>query len=145
MGYQTQFKGAVKFTRELTARELAYLKGMFWLDEDDFEKGGYIVPAERPHYIQYELTEDFDGIQWDGSEKFYKAVEAMNFIIVNMKAKFPDFGLTGRMTAQGEEFDDRWELVIGEDGMAHEVRTPPAGTVVKCPHCEEKFVLDAAA
>lgn len=145
MGYETKFKGVIKFTKELSASELAYLKGMFWLDDGDMKKGDYILPAELPHYIQYELTEDFDGIQWDGSEKFYKAVEAMNFIILNMKAKFPDFGVTGSMTAQGEDFDDRWELVIKDDGMAHEVKTPPAGTVITCPSCEKKFVIEEAA
>jgi hypothetical protein len=145
MGYQTEFKGQLSFNRELTGSELAFLKSMFWIDDDDLAKGEWVVPEDKPHYVQLELSPDFSGIQWDGSEKFYKAVEAVNFVILNMRHRYPDFALTGRLQAQGEEFEDRWELVIGEDGLAHQVDLPAPGQVVKCPHCEEKFSLDSAA
>jgi hypothetical protein len=142
MGYQTEFRGELKFNRELTGSELAFLKSMFWIDDDKMD--GYIVPEAKPHYVQLCLTDDFTGIKWDGSEKFYKAVEAVNFIIVNMKARYPDFALTGRMTAQGEDFEDRWELVVGEDGLAHQVDTPLAGRTIRCPHCDQKISVDEA-
>jgi predicted nucleic acid-binding Zn-ribbon protein len=33
-------------------------------------------------------------------------------------------------------------LVIGEDGFAHEVKTPPAGEKVECPHCGKFFFYE---
>jgi hypothetical protein len=58
-----------------------------------------------------------------------------------MKKKYPDFGLTGFMGAQGEDIDDRWSLVI-EKGKAVRVETPPKGKKVECPHCGESFYIE---
>lgn len=137
MGYTTKFTGELRFGLELKASELAYIKELF--EVDDVEKGDWIKPeGEQPHYIQFELTPDFGGIQWDGSEKFYNAVGAVNFIIVNARRKIPDFCLTGHLLAAGEDVDDKWSLVI-ENGLAKEVRTPPKGHKITCPHCDEDF------
>lgn len=67
----------------------------------------------------------------------------MNVVIREMRKEFPEFGLNGTLIAQGEEFDDRWALVIGEDGFASKQSLSISGEVVKCPHCGAKFALEA--
>lgn len=143
MGYSTDLDGELKFNRILTADELAFIKSMFWLECDDYEKEGWIHPKGKPHYIQIEFTDDFSGIKWDGSEKFYEAVAAINFIIANARTKIKDFTLSGQLEAHGEEHGDHWFLVIGDDGWAEAIDAPKVGEKVKCPHCRKEFVLEA--
>lgn len=145
MGYTTKFSGELKFTREPTVTELAFVKSLFWIEDKEITGLGLKFSRGRPHYVQFEFTDNFDGIKWDGSEKFYKPVEAVNFIIENLRERFSDLGLKGTMAAQGEECDDRWLLVIGEDGWATEVRQPLTGQKVTCPECRTTFILDDPA
>lgn len=139
MGYSTDFYGTLKFTEDLTGSQLAYLKTFFGEDPGDHPE--WIKPDSNYGYLQYELTKDFSGIEWDGSEKFYYAVEACNLIIANMKAKYPLFGLTGSLEARGEEVGDVWTLAI-IDGKAKHVDRLNVGDTVTCPHCQEKFLLE---
>lgn len=142
MGYNTEFKGVLKFLEPLDIDQLKLLKSMEGIDPDDAPE--LIQDGSRLSYIQFEVTPDFSGIQYDGNEKFYEAVNACNFLINNMKAKFPQFGLEGQLEAQGEEFDDRWILAI-ENGKAVRRDVVIAGQKVECPHCGEKFVIDTPA
>lgn len=136
MGYCTSFMGELKFTKELTAKELAAVKSFCGEDcRDHPEWEG----SEDLTWIKLELLDDFSGIKWSEVEKTYNMTECVNLIIINMKKKYPDFGLTGKLIAQGEEIGDLWELVIGEDGLAIKVKTPPSGTKIECPQCEEEF------
>lgn len=144
MGYSTQFKGELKFTREPTAKELAFIKSMFHVDDEQAKELG-LVGAEHISYVQFEFTDGFDGIRWDGSEKFYKAVEAVNFVIDNAKAHCNGLSLTGSLAAQGDEPDDRWILVIGDDGRATRSEQPVVGQKITCPHCQAKFLLKPQA
>ena len=141
MGYTTEFEGQLTFTKPLMAEQLAYLNT--FLGENGRDHPEWVGPnlSKEISYIQFELTKDFTGIQWDGSEKFYFAVEAVNLILVNMQAKYPDFGLYGSLTAQGEEIDDRWQLAI-VDGKAIRKDVPIIGQKVTCPHCNRDFVLE---
>lgn len=141
MGYQTDFKGELLFTRSMKTMELAYIeKHMGWDLPSDLE--GYIYPHGKPHYVQLKINKEKTGIRWDGDEKFYKAVEAVNFVIDNVRIEIPDFGLTGQLEAQGEEIGDHWFLVIGPDGFASRVDAPKIEDKVTCPHCGEKFILE---
>lgn len=144
MGYSTSYEGDLRFTRELTASELVAVKK--WLGEDvrdhDWEHaykeyGGYW------YHIDLELTDDFGGLKWSGAEKTGDLSCIANFLIDRVREDVADFGLSGQMNAQGEDFDDRWSLVFDEDGRAHHRKvTITTGTVVECPHCEEKFVYE---
>jgi len=69
-------------------------------------------------YIDLALLPDNSGIQWDGSEKTCNMPELVNVIITQMRREFPDFGLSGVMTAQRSYVGDLWELIIAEDGFA---------------------------
>lgn len=120
MGYQTEFSGAVKFTSPLTAEQELYI-GQFLDYADPDKHDDWIKPDKKYSYIQWELTPDKSGIKWDGNEKFYYSVEAMNLIIANMVDKFPDFGVKGKILAQGEGVGDIWWLKI-INNIAHEVK-----------------------
>lgn len=139
MGYSTNFKGELHFTREATASQLAALKAMCGEDCRDHPEWG----TKDLYYLDLELNDDFTGIRWDGSEKTYDLDKLVNVVLTEMRKKWPDFGLTGTLSAQGEDVEDRWALTIGEDGMAHKLPLAPTGTIVTCPHCHGRFELEA--
>lgn len=136
MGYTTNFKGELMFTEDLTASQLAHLKT--FLGEDFREHPEWISSPKDAYYIQFELTNDFSGIRWDGSEKFYESTGCVNFLIENMRLKFPNFGFVGHLEAQGEDYEDRWYLKM-INGVATKVDCPKIGDLIECPHCCEKF------
>ncbi len=131
MGYSTEIKGKFLFTHEATVSQLKRLKEFF--GEDGRSHSDWDYTKGKIAYIQWELTKEMDGLEWDGNEKFYSIVESLNFIIHNMRKEWPDFGLSGECLCQGEDIDDRWNLKIGTDGFAYredrEVKT------MKCPEC----------
>jgi hypothetical protein len=137
MGYSTEFKGELKFTRELTGGELAKVRSMLGEDCRDYPEWD----ATHLSYIDLELNNDFSGLKWNGSEKTYQLEEKVNVVIKQMKKTIPDFGLTGYLVAQGEAFDDRWTLVI-ENGIAINKRVEIKGQRVTCPHCDEDFIIE---
>lgn len=140
MGYSTNFTGELRFTKELTASQLAHLSSM--LAEDCREHPEWNAPDL--YYIDLELTPDFGGVRWNGTEKTYSLEKLVNVVITQMRKKWPDFGLTGTLAAQGEDAEDRWALTIGDDGMAHKEKLVITGQRVKCPECDHKFILQGA-
>jgi len=69
-------------------------------------------------------------------------VEAVNFITKEVRKYYPKFRFSGKLIAQGEEIDDRWELIIDKLGTAKEKKMKITGDRVTCPHCEEQFILE---
>ena len=78
MGYTTEFEGELKFKKELTVSQLAYLKTFLGQDIRDLklEKDD----DEYWYHIDLELTDDFTGLRWDGAEKTYGLNSIVNFI-----------------------------------------------------------------
>lgn len=142
MGYSTDFIGILEFKHNITVPEIVKLKTFFGENPDDHPEWKK-REGDRYGYLQYELTDNMKGLEWDGNEKFYYAVEALNLIIDNMKAEFPDFELEGELQAQGEDMDDRWVLAI-VDGQAVRRDVVISGEIYECPHCDEKFRLSDA-
>jgi len=139
MGYSTEFSGQLTFTCPMDGEKLGYLNQFLDAENPD-DHADWIKPDSRYGYIDFELTKDFTGIKWNGAEKTYYAVESINIILANMQAKYPDFGLSGVLLAQGEDVEDRWELAI-VDGKAVHRDAPHTGMKVTCPHCDEIFFL----
>jgi hypothetical protein len=146
MGYNTIFKGELKFTKELSSTELGYLNSM--LDEDcrnypEWQEEIKKITDSTLYYIDLRLLNDFSGIEWNAdTEKTYNLVEITQLIINLMNKKFNnDFGLKGKLYAQGEDFDDRW-ILICNDKIVTEEKAMLTGTKIKCPHCEEYFILE---
>lgn len=99
-------------------------------------------PAGQPGlWCQWTPTEDGSAITWDGGEKFYDSAEWMVYLIDHFLkpgavvqgliashddhvtdeafASFTfDHVLNGTIDAQGEESDDRWQLVVTDNRVA---------------------------
>lgn len=135
MGYTTTFKGELKFTKELTATQLAKLKTYLGEDCRNHAEWGRTDLS----YIDLELLNDFSGLCWDGSEKTYDLEDKINLIIDQMRIEYPDFGLQGKLLAAGEEAEDRWWLIV-ENGVAIRKDIELTGKKVECPHCGETFI-----
>lgn len=139
MGYSTNFDGELRFTNELAASQLATLKAM--CGEDCREHPEW--DAKGLYYIDLELTDDFSGVRWNGAEKTYDLEKLVNVVLVEMRKKWPAFGLVGTLSAQGEDVEDRWALTIGEDGIAYKMKLAVTGKIITCPHCDGRFELEA--
>ena len=137
MGYSTTFKGELRFTTDLTAKQLAKVKSFLGQDCREHPEWG----KKNLTYIDLELLDDFSGLKWDGGEKTYDLTEKVNLIIDEMQKEYPDFGLEGKLVAQGEDIEDRWSMII-ENGKAIERKIELKGEKVTCPHCGLKFILE---
>ncbi|MCA9748126.1 MAG: hypothetical protein KC414_03415 [Romboutsia sp.] len=111
MGYNTDFKGELKFTNELTATQLAELKNILGEDCRDHKDWGR---TDLTH-INLRLLDDFTGVCWDTSEKTYDMVEKIELIIQLMRRKYPNFGLKGQFLAQGKYIEDRYTIIVNDD------------------------------
>lgn len=138
MGYSTSFTGSLKFASEPTTKQLAKLNAMFGEDCRDHPEWN----AKGLYYVDLKLTEDFTGIEWNGAEKTYELDKIINVVIGEMRKEFPGFSLIGTLFAQGEDADDRWQLVVGDDSIARRIKVQIVGTKVECPRCEHKFYLE---
>lgn len=138
MGYNTDFKGVLRFASDLSGKQIAALSKILGEDCRDHPEWD----AGDLTHMDLELTDDYEGLKWNESEKTYDLEKKVNVIIRLMRKQWPDFGLTGQLAAQGEDMNDRWALVIGEDGWAQRQEIALTGDVVECPHCGEKFALE---
>jgi predicted Zn finger-like uncharacterized protein len=139
MGYSTDFKGKLEFTCPVTTEMLAKLNSFFGEDPKKH-------PDWNAHrdigYVDLKLTKDFTGIEWDGSEKTYGLELSVDMVIREMRRTWPEFGLKGFLLAQGEDVEDRWQLVVGDNGAAKKVKVPMTGMKVRCPSCHQHFYVE---
>lgn len=138
MGYSTDFTGELKFTRELIASQLAAIKKMLGEDCREHPEWG----AKDLYYVDLELTDDFSGLKWSGAEKTYHMERIVQLVIDEMRKKWPDFGLSGQLNAQGEDVEDRWTLAIKADGNATKIKVPLVGQRIECPSCGKRFIAE---
>ena len=134
MGYSTDYKGEFKFTRELLGSEISKLKAFFGEDCRDHPEWKVV----DLYYVNLEFNDDFSGIRWDGAEKTSDLTDYINLVLDNIDIK--DFGLSGKMLAQGEDIEDRYEILIENNRAIHK-DTKPSGTKIECPQCGGKFYL----
>lgn len=138
MGYSTSFSGNLIFAKELKASELSELNKFLEEDCRDHPEWG----NTNLTYIDLKLNNDFNGLEWNGSEKTYDLVEKVNFVIDKMQNKCPDFELTGELLAQGEEVGDIWRLVM-ENNVAYARKIDLSHKKkITCPHCDKEFFLE---
>lgn len=138
MGYTTQFQGVIKIKPELTASQIKFIESMFgdmrqW-NPSDAKK------LDLTHF-DFEFDNDLSGIQWNGAEKFYDADKCIEYLINKTVEKYPDLVFNGILQAQGEDYDDRWQLIV-KDNKVSRKEIKLKGQKVTCPHCEEDFVLE---
>jgi hypothetical protein len=134
MGYTTQFKGELLFVGEVSQKELALINSFFGEDLRDHKEW-----SAEGTYIDLKFNPSMTGIQWDDeTEKNYGMVSHINLIISEVRKINPEFALSGIMSAQGEDMDDTWKIII-QDGIAVKKEIPADGEMVTCPHCGEEF------
>lgn len=100
-------------------------------------------PADQPGlWCGWAPTEHGDGIEWNGVEKFYRSTEWMTYLIdtflkpgatlqQELTAPVPgrvyadefqhftfDHQVDGVIEAQGEDSDDRWDLVVKDNTVS---------------------------
>ena len=80
-------------------------------------------PQGQPSlWCQWVPTDDGTAIEWDGGEKFYAGAEWMKYLIQHFIGPRPLAAVAlsflqghtcnGEITAQGEDPDDRWMLIV---------------------------------
>lgn len=145
MGYDTKFKGVLKFTSEVTVPQIRAMQAMFGENPDDHPDWLEGTGLDRwdVGYIDLRLTKEMDGLQWEYETEKTRGLEnGVNIVIREMRKQWPDFGLSGELLAQGEDITDRWILRIGADGWATKIENPPKGRTIECPNCREDFFLE---
>lgn len=138
MGYHTDFSGKLSFTRPLTSEQKTYLNTI--LGERCVNHPEWNAPHLR-YGVDLKLLDDESGLKWNGAEKTYDMDQIVQLVIRLMQEKFPDFGLTGKLIAQGESIDDLWQLYI-ENGEVKTKDLAIEGKEIECPHCHRTFVYD---
>lgn len=143
MWYSTDFSGTLTFNENTTLPMVAMVKQFLGEDCRDHPEWSEYTDADGWYltFIDLEINSEMTWLQWDWSEKTYDLVEKVNLILSEVRKVYPDFWLSGELLAQGEEFDDRWRLVI-EDGIAVRKDIISEWATVTCPHCWEKFTLN---
>ena len=77
-------------------------------------------PTTQPGlWCQWEPTEENDGIQWDGGEKFYEYTDWLKYIVKNFLKPW-GYVLNGTVRWKGEEFDDIGKLVVKDNVVSEE-------------------------
>lgn len=144
MGYNTLFKGELKFKTDPTIQALGKLNAMLGEDFREHKEWAKFDGGARLSYIDLVLTKDFAGLRWnDATEKTYDLDKIVTALVGIMREDFPDFSLTGTLSAQGEDAEDRWDLVMEPDGMhTRKVKVPIPGTKVRCPSCDHTFYVE---
>lgn len=141
MGYTTAFQGVLRFTAPLISEQRQALDALFLEDRRDHPE--WDAP-DTFNYVDLCLADHGKGIQWDETtEKTYGMVDIVNTVLRLLRSTWPEFGLTGRLLAQGDESNDRWYVVMGADGWAHRVSVAsPAEQETTCPQCRQCVDLD---
>lgn len=116
MSYSTEFIGTLKFDCDLhLKRDFGALYSILGEDAREHPEWGVKDVCD----ISLCITNDLDGLEWDGSEKAHNMVGIVNAVIKQMRKVNPEFRLSGALKAQGEDARDRYWIVIGQDGFAH--------------------------
>lgn len=123
MGYSTYFTGKIKIVPEPTASKIAFIKEYY--DETD----------DR---LDLEFSKDLSHLQHNGAEKSRLDEVKMQEFIDACVSEFPDIKFLGILKASGEDYDDRWELIV-ENNQATREEKVLTGPKVECPYCNEEF------
>ena len=144
MGYTTQFDGELRFIKPLTDEQRIALENIFDEDVRDHEDDWGVDTRETyMSYVDLEFNDDNTGMRWNGAEKTYEMDSLINLVLRLMREKWPDFGVEGKMLAQGESVGDIWTITVDQK-TGNVVRTDLelTGKKVECPHCGEEFIVE---
>ena len=149
MGYNTDFSGEIRFSRELTKAEQFLIKGMLDKLSDAQELAEeFRYTAQEHDYYSYHnlrLNEEGNAIEWNGGEKTYEMPTSMRVVIHAITCNIPDIIMNGVFLAQGGEIGDVWKLMVIDNVVIEEkVSLESMGKrEVNCPHCGGRFTIEA--
>lgn len=110
MGYNTQYRGTLEFTKPLTIDELNHLETI--LDEDVRSHPEWTdIPKRECYYIDLELAPKKTGLKYNGSEKSYGMHHQLQVVLNEMRKQFPEFGLKGTLKAK-DEYGTTYEIIV---------------------------------
>lgn len=112
MGYSTDFSDEFRLNKVLTPQLFKELN-----EFAEERHGGNTEPyAGFPGFwCNWVPTEDMQGIEWNGAEKFYNYTEWLELIIEKFLAP-NGYVLNGRVEWQGEENDD-FGIIVAKDNV----------------------------
>lgn len=155
MGYTTEFDGRVEVVPPLSAEEIAFLRKFSTTRRMKCEQGPYYVdrggdfgqahgadvlddnnpPEGQPGlWCHWTPTDDGTAIEWDGGEKFYYAVEWMQYLLDHFIGRDPlanqhdpavftflvGHVCNGAINASGEESGDLWRLLVTDNEVTRQ-------------------------
>ena len=106
MGYTTDFYGEFKLNKPLDLETFNFLKNF---SEERHEDGD--VPGI---WCQWIPTNDKEGIEWDGNEKFYEYIEWLKYLIKNFLSP-KGYVLNGEVEWDGEERGDTGKIIVKDN------------------------------
>ena len=145
MGYTTYFEGAIQIDRELDNKTYELLIGLsntrrmkrniegygiegeFYIESIDQDKDDTVIDTNNPPltqpgvWLDWIPSEDRKNIIWNGSEKFYHGAEWMIYLIDKILAP-RGYVLNGKIKAQGECANDRWNLIVKNNKVKVKVK-----------------------
>jgi len=134
-------EGKFYFSRDLLLQEFKYLKEM--LGEDCRDHPEWLSAPEATH-IDFQVSEDYTGIEHDGSEKTHHIMENLALIENRMQQIDPEFYLHGEMTISDPDYPREYYKVSkhkGDDEF-HWDTGSIGGHWIECPNCEEEFLYE---
>lgn len=140
MGYSTDFTGRLNFSRPLTVPEFRQLERLANYDSKD--DGYYATFTDTPEtipdaYLQWQPTEDGEGLEWNGGEKFYEYIHWLRWLVKHY-FKPRDIVLNGQIQWQGEEIGDVGIIKVVDNKVT--TQKLKAEGLVCCPNCGHEFV-----
>lgn len=139
MGYTTYFEGRLKFDRPVEDETFKLVNGLantrrmkrkvdpkygvdgeFYIDGEGFMGQGSednIVdhntpPETQPSlWLQWNINDDHEHLEWDGSEKFYSYIEWLEYLIEKIFDP-KGYKLNGEIEWTGEDPDDRGMIKV---------------------------------
>ena len=87
--------------------------------KDDTSIVEYNEPPSGQHslWCDWTPTEDGTEIEWNGSEKFYKYVEWLDYIMRNFTCRW-GYMMNGEVTWQGEDDDDIGRIIVANNNVS---------------------------
>ena len=115
MGYSTDFFGELLFREGTmkTEEELTLIESILGRDARDVPAWKIFGSKDMTH-IDLAYNKFRTGIKWSGDEKTYDLPEKVALLIRIMRSQNPNFGLLGKMKAEGERDNDRWLFEVSD-------------------------------
>jgi hypothetical protein len=109
MGYDTRFEGQFDLDKPLTHAH--------WRRLSNFSQERHEEPAHPSIWCDWTPTDEGDGIEWNGTEKFYAYVPWLQYLIDHFLQPW-GYTLSGSVQWQGHEMGDHGTIVVEGDKVS---------------------------